>query len=98
MHVRQLQPQLFCHPITSIPTALLVPTPFARVEIVLGVRGWREYTLSSASAFCWLELVAAETLTPIEVVDRPCRVLVAAHYGATRLIDNVAVGPELVWT
>ncbi len=46
----------------------------------------------------YLALVDAQTLQPVHRVgDRPCRALVAAHYGATRLIDNVAVGPELNW-
>jgi pantoate--beta-alanine ligase len=47
----------------------------------------------------YLELVDAETLEPIAAVgDRPARALVAAFFGSTRLIDNVALGPELVWT
>ena len=47
----------------------------------------------------YLALVDAETLRPIEgAVDRPARALVAAFYGNTRLIDNVAVGPGLEWT
>ncbi|NCG22027.1 MAG: pantoate--beta-alanine ligase [Rhodobacterales bacterium] len=47
----------------------------------------------------YLELVDAETLQPIhEVGDRPARALVAAFYRTTRLIDNVAIGPELKWT
>lgn len=47
----------------------------------------------------YLELVDARTLRPIDRVDdRPARALVAAFYGSTRLIDNVAVGPELRWT
>ncbi len=47
----------------------------------------------------YLELVDAETLQPIErVEERPARALVAAFYRKTRLIDNVAVGPELQWT
>lgn len=45
----------------------------------------------------YLELVDAESLAPLQVVDRPARALVAAFYGATRLIDNVAIGPELSW-
>jgi pantoate--beta-alanine ligase len=46
----------------------------------------------------YLELVDAETLQPVQAVgDRPCRALVAAFFGKTRLIDNVAVGPELDW-
>ncbi len=34
----------------------------------------------------------AETLAPIEALaDRPCRLLVAAYLGRTRLIDNIAI-------
>jgi pantoate--beta-alanine ligase len=47
----------------------------------------------------YLEIVDAETLQSVEAVgDRPARALVAAFYGATRLIDNVPLGPELSWT
>ncbi len=46
----------------------------------------------------YLAVVDAESLAPIEVIDGPARALVAAFVGRTRLIDNVAVGPELSWT
>lgn len=46
----------------------------------------------------YLELVDAEDLRPIQQIERPARVLVAAFYGNTRLIDNLPVGPELRWT
>lgn len=46
----------------------------------------------------YLELVDAETLRPARSLDRPARAVVAAFYGTTRLIDNVAVGPELQWS
>lgn len=36
-------------------------------------------------------IVDAETLECVTTVDRPCRVLVAAHVDGTRLIDNVAI-------
>ena len=40
----------------------------------------------------YLEIRAAEDLAPIgDVVSRPCRVLVAAYLGRTRLIDNLPV-------
>ena len=52
-----------------------------------------------ADSIDYLELLDAQTLSPIqEVGDRPARALVAARYGATRLIDNVAVGAPLQWT
>ncbi len=40
----------------------------------------------------YLEVRDAETLQPVERVERPARVLAAAYLGRTRLIDNVAVG------
>ncbi|MEZ4240901.1 MAG: pantoate--beta-alanine ligase [Myxococcota bacterium] len=47
----------------------------------------------------YLDIVDAQTLQPVdELGDRPARALVAAFYGTTRLIDNVALGPELRWT
>lgn len=46
----------------------------------------------------YLELVDATSLQPIERVEGPARALVAAFYGDTRLIDNVAVGGEPAWT
>lgn len=40
----------------------------------------------------YFEIVDAESLAPLEQLgQRPARALVAAYYGATRLIDNVAV-------
>ena len=41
----------------------------------------------------YLEIVDAESLEPLDRLSaqRPARALIAAHYGATRLIDNVAV-------
>lgn len=46
----------------------------------------------------YLEVVDARSLSPLEQIgDAPARALVAARYGATRLIDNVAVGTPLSW-
>lgn len=36
----------------------------------------------------------AETLMPIETLDRPARALIAARLGQVRLIDNIAMGPR----
>lgn len=41
----------------------------------------------------YVELRDAETLEPVETLDRPARLLAAARIGRTRLIDNVAVEP-----
>jgi pantoate--beta-alanine ligase len=37
----------------------------------------------------YIEVVDADTLQPIPVVDRPALAAVAVHLGATRLIDNI---------
>ena len=42
----------------------------------------------------YLEIVGAGDLEPLQQVDRPARALVAAHIGATRLIDNMALDPR----
>jgi pantoate--beta-alanine ligase len=41
----------------------------------------------------YAEVVDAETLQPILVLERPARALVAARVGSARLIDNVAIVP-----
>jgi pantoate--beta-alanine ligase len=54
----------------------------------------RELGLTSLACdrFDYLEIVDAESLQALERLgDRPARALVAAFYGQTRLIDNVAV-------
>ena len=40
----------------------------------------------------YLAIVDSNSLEPVGTVDRPCRVLAVAHYGSTRLLDNVEVG------
>ncbi len=44
----------------------------------------------------YLELVDADDLTPLGIIDRPARACVAAWFGGTRLIDNVALVPPAV--
>jgi pantoate--beta-alanine ligase len=41
----------------------------------------------------YVELRDAETLAPLDRLDRPARLLAAARIGATRLIDNLPVAP-----
>lgn len=43
----------------------------------------------------YVEVVDAETLEPLEVIDRPARLAVAAYFGKARLIDNIALVPTL---
>ncbi len=40
----------------------------------------------------YLEVVDPDSLAPLATLDRPARALVAARIGATRLIDNLALG------
>jgi pantoate--beta-alanine ligase len=42
----------------------------------------------------YVELRDAETLAPLDRLDRPARLLAAAKLGRTRLIDNLPVEPE----
>lgn len=42
----------------------------------------------------YIELRDAETLAPLDRLDRPARLLAAARIGKTRLIDNIAVERE----
>lgn len=42
----------------------------------------------------YVELVDAETLQPLEKLDRPARILAAARLGKARLIDNLPVLPK----
>ncbi len=42
----------------------------------------------------YVEVVDAETLSPLARIERPARLAVALHLGATRLIDNVPLEPS----
>lgn len=44
-------------------------------------------------ALDYAAVVDPATLEPLDAVDRPARAIVAAHLGATRLIDNAALTP-----
>jgi pantoate--beta-alanine ligase len=39
----------------------------------------------------YVELVDADTMKPIEALDRPAVLAVAAHVGDVRLIDNLSI-------
>jgi pantoate--beta-alanine ligase len=44
----------------------------------------------------YLQIVDPSDLKPVEIVDRPVRIAVAAWLGKTRLIDNLEAGPTTV--
>jgi pantoate--beta-alanine ligase len=55
----------------------------------------REAILSAGPfSIDYVEIVDAASLAPLAAVDRPARICVAARLGGTRLIDNIAVGPD----
>jgi pantoate--beta-alanine ligase len=54
-------------------------------------RGVERLTAAGFDRIEYLEICDAATLKPLEVVDRPGRILTAVRLGATRLIDNVPV-------
>lgn len=58
-------------------------------EVAALVKAASEMVGASVDRIDYLEVRDAETLLPIERVDRPAVMLVAAFVGGTRLIDNV---------
>jgi pantoate--beta-alanine ligase len=53
--------------------------------------GLEELRLAGFDRIDYLAVCDAASLKPLEIADRPARVLAAAFVGRTRLIDNVAV-------
>ncbi|MGH6979706.1 MAG: pantoate--beta-alanine ligase [Stellaceae bacterium] len=56
-------------------------------------RGTVDLTMSGFGGVDYLAVCDAETLAPLDRLDRPARILVAAELGRARLIDNEAVRP-----
>ena len=52
----------------------------------------REILQSEHAVIDYLELVDAETLQPVEKVERPATLATAVFYGDIRLIDHIAIG------
>ena len=53
--------------------------------------GMEELRVAGFDRIDYLAVCDAASLKPLEVADRPARVLAAAFIGRTRLIDNVPV-------
>ena len=53
--------------------------------------GMEELRVAGFDRIDYLAVCDAASLKPLDVADRPARVLAAAFVGRTRLIDNVAV-------
>jgi len=64
-------------------------------EDVPAVLSWStRYLIDSGfDSVDYVALCDAETLKPLDRLDRPARLLVAARLGGTRLIDNIPVNP-----
>lgn len=56
--------------------------------------GLGELAGAGFSRIDYLEICDAETLAPLDTIDRPGRILAAIWLDRTRLIDNVAVNPR----
>lgn len=77
-------PRAMCDAITSMETGVAIGDVLVRLEETLREGGF--------SRIDYAALADAATLQRIETLgDRPARLLVAAHIGGTRLIDNMAV-------
>ncbi|MGH7074490.1 MAG: pantoate--beta-alanine ligase [Stellaceae bacterium] len=56
-------------------------------------RGTRELRAAGFRTVDYLSVADATTLAPLDLLDRPARILAAASIGRTRLIDNVPLRP-----
>jgi pantoate--beta-alanine ligase len=79
-------PKALEHAVTEIETGSPVSRSLAEVECSLSAAGF--------GPIDYVSLCAANDLHPMESLDRPARLLVAARLGKARLIDNMAVTPR----
>jgi pantoate--beta-alanine ligase len=59
-------------------------------------RGTVDLTMSGFGGVDYLAVCDADTLAPLDRLDRPARILVAVQLGRARLIDNEALKPTSV--
>ncbi|HEX4379890.1 MAG TPA: pantoate--beta-alanine ligase, partial [Candidatus Acidoferrum sp.] len=52
------------------------------------------FSAEPAAALDYAEIVDADTFEPVARISHPCYVLIAAHLGKTRLIDNLHIAPS----
>lgn len=81
----------------ALPRALVEAAQAIRESgDVTAALGQARETLAAAGfgPIDYVELCDAETLRPLEVLNRPARLLAAAKLGKTRLIDNLALTPD----
>ena len=85
----QLPPQL--HQVLTDTAAVLRERPDSVAPALAAGSGALE---GAGFAVDYLELRDAAGLSSMSALDRPARLLVAAHLGRTRLIDNIPVMPR----
>lgn len=77
-----------CHAQSDVSSAR---APLAAAEIEDRVRGG---IAAAGGRVDYVAVVDPDTLVPLPVVDRPARLLIAAFFGPTRLIDNAPLAPQ----
>ena len=82
----------------ELPRALMAASEAIRAggDVADAMRTASERLLAAGFASVdYVELRDAETLAPLERLDRPARLLAAARIGGARIIDNIAVNHSL---
>jgi len=79
---------------TAIARALILAQQRVAAGQVIAADLEAEVTAAIANAggrIDYVAIVDPETLVPMAHVERPARLLVAAHFGRTRLLDNIGL-------
>jgi pantoate--beta-alanine ligase len=77
----------------AFPVALTTAAQESEPAMIIA-RAIALITSGTGSAPQYVELVDAETLEPLTVLDRPAVLAAAVKIGETRLIDNVRLAPS----